>query len=98
MNQKEREYQEYIKSLSYVKRSKNRIAVVKSLGETLMIPSDIANEMNLRINQISAILSDLKKEEICECINEEDKVGRLYQLTPKGVKVYKFLLDMEKYS
>ena len=98
MNQKEREYQEYIKSLSYVKRSKNRIAVVKSLGETLKIPSDIENEMNLRINQISAILSDLKKEEICECINEEDKVGRLYQLTPKGVKVYKFLLDMEKYS
>ena len=55
------DYQEYIDSLSYVKRSKNRIAVVKSIGNTLKIPSEIANEMNLRVNQISAILSDLKK-------------------------------------
>ena len=93
---KEFDYQEYIESLSYVKRSKNRISVVKSLGETIKIPSDIANEMNLRINQISAILSDLKKEEICICLNEDQKVGRLYQLTPKGLEVYKFLLEMEK--
>ena len=88
---KEFEFQEYIDSLSYVKRSKNRIAVVKSLGETMKIPSDIANEMNLRINQISAILSDLKKEGICTCLNEDQKVGRLYQLTPKGMEIYKFL-------
>ena len=65
------DYQEYIDSLSYVKRSKNRIAVVKSIGNTLKIPSEIANEMNLRVNQISAILKDLKNEKICECINEE---------------------------
>ena len=96
--EKEYEYNEYIKSLSYVKRSKNRIAVVKSIGTSMKIPSDIASEMNLRINQISAILSDLKKEEICVCINEDEKVGRLYQLTPKGLEVYEFLKDMEKYS
>ena len=90
------DYQDYLKSLSYVKRSKNRIAVVKSLGETIKIPSDIAKEMNLRINQISAILSDLKKEEICICLNESDKVGRLYQLTPKGHEVYKFIQKMEQ--
>lgn len=92
----EQEYQDYIASLSYVKRSKNRIAVVKSLGTTLKIPSDIANEMNLRVNQISAILSDLKKEQICVCINEDQKVGRLYQLTPKGIEVYEFLKMMEQ--
>ena len=90
------DYQDYLKSLSYVKRSKNRIAVVKSLGETIKIPSDIANEMNLRINQISAILSDLKKEKICICLNEDQKVGRLYQLTPKGFEVYKFLRKMDQ--
>ena len=90
------DYQEYIDSLSYVKRSKNRIAVVKSIGNTLKIPSEIANEMNLRVNQISAILKDLKNEKIYECINEEKTVGRLYQLTPKGHEVYKFLKEMEK--
>lgn len=90
------DYQEYIASLSYVKRSKNRISVVKSLGTTMKIPSDIANEMNLRANQISAILSNLKKEQICVCINENHKVGRLYQLTPKGLEVYNFLKKMEQ--
>ena len=90
------DYQEYIASLSYIKRSKNRIAVVKSLGTTIKIPSEIAKEMNLRVNQISAILSDLKKEQICVCINEDQKVGRLYQLTPKGIEVYEFLKKMEQ--
>ncbi len=52
--------------------------------------------MYLRVNQISAILRDLKDEEICVCINEHKRVGRLYQLTPKGLEVYKFLTDMEK--
>ena len=93
---KEYDYQEYIESLSYIKRSKNRIAVVKSLGTTIKIPSEIAKEMNLRVNQISAILSDLKKEQICVCINEDQKVGRLYQLTPKGIEVYEFLKKMEQ--
>ncbi|WP_405281060.1 MarR family transcriptional regulator [Methanobrevibacter sp.] len=88
------DHQDFIASLSYVKRSKNRIGVVKCLGTTIKIPSDIANEMNLRVNQISAVLSDLKKEEICICLNESDKVGRLYQLTPKGLEVYKFLKDI----
>ena len=92
----EYDYQEYIDSLAYVKCSKNRMDVVKSIGNTLKIPSEIAKEMNLRVNQISAILRDLKDEEICICINEHKKVDRLYQLTPKGLEVYKFLTDMEK--
>ena len=90
------EYDKYISSLSYVLRSKNRIKVVKSLGERMKIPSDIANEMNLRINQISAILSDLKKKDICVCINEDEKVGRIYQLTPLGIEVNRFLNEMDE--
>lgn len=92
---KEFDYPEYIDSLAYVKCSKNRMAVVKSIGNTLKIPSEIAKEMNLRVNQISAILKDLKNEKICVCINEHKKVGRLYQLTPKGLEIYKFLTDMD---
>jgi hypothetical protein len=47
------------------------------------MPSEMAAEMDLRINQISAILSDLKKEDIVTCINEDAKIGRLYKLTEK---------------
>ena len=55
------------------------------------MPSEIAEEMDLRINQISAILSDLKKENIVVCINEEEKTGRLYRLTPEGKEAYNII-------
>lgn len=32
------------------------------IDDSFKMPSEIAEEMDLRINQISAILSDLKKE------------------------------------
>lgn len=79
---------EIIRKISYIKRSKNRLKVVYIIGDSFKMPSEIAEEMNLRINQISAILSDLKKENIVICMNEEEKTGRLYQLTPEGKEAY----------
>lgn len=88
-------HNEQLKALSYVKRSKNRVKVVNIIGTSIKIPSEIAETMGLRINQISAILKDLKENNIVICLNEADRTGRLYQLTPKGLEVYKFLTDME---
>ena len=84
---------EIIHNVSYIKRSKNRLKVVEIIGTTFKMPSEIATEMDLRINQISAILSDLKKENIVICINEEEKTGRLYQLTDKGKEAYKIIKE-----
>lgn len=88
-------YPKHIDALAYVKRSKNRAQVVTIIGTSIKIPSEIAKAMNLRINQISAILKDLKNEGLVICLNEEDRTGRLHQLTPKGLEVYKFLKEME---
>ena len=82
---------EIIRKISYIKRSKNRLKVIYIIGDSFKMPSEIAEEMNLRINQISAILSDLKKENIVVCINEEEKTGRLYQLTPEGKEAYNII-------
>ena len=67
--------EDIIKTISYIKRSKNRLKVVYIIGDSFKMPSEIAEEMDLRINQISAILSDLKKENIVVCINEEEKTA-----------------------
>lgn len=83
--------EDIIKTISYIKRSKNRLKVVYIIGDSFKMPSEIAEEMNLRINQISAILSDLKKENIVVCINEQEKTGRLYQLTPEGKEAYNLI-------
>lgn len=80
--------EEIIRKISYIKRSKNRLKIVHIIGDSFKMPSEIAEEMNLRINQISAILSDLKKENIVVCINEQEKTGRLYKLTDEGKEAY----------
>lgn len=80
-----------IRKLSYIKRSKNRLKVVYIIGDSRKMPSEIAQEMNLRINQISAILSDLKSENIVHCINEYEKKGRFYELTDEGKKAYNII-------
>lgn len=87
-----------IKSISYIKRSRNRTQIVLILGTNFKMPSEIARDMDLRISQISAILSDLKKEDLVECINEEEKVGRLYRLTEKGKNVYNIIKKNEDES
>lgn len=61
------------------------------IDDSFKMPSEIAEEIDLRINQISAILSDLKKENIVVCINKEEKTGRLYQLTPEGKEAYNII-------
>lgn len=81
-------YNDTIHKVSYIKRSKNRLKVVHIIEDSFKMPSEIAEEMNLRINQISAILSDLKKENIVVCINEQEKTGRLYKLTDEGKEAY----------
>ncbi|PWB87863.1 MarR family transcriptional regulator [Methanobrevibacter thaueri] len=87
---------DFIRALSYVKRSSNRRDVVNIINKSLLMPSEIAKIMDLRVNQISAILSDLKKENIVVCINEHEKVGRLYELTPLGLEIYYYLKEMEQ--
>ncbi|MGL6299229.1 MAG: winged helix-turn-helix domain-containing protein [Methanobacteriaceae archaeon] len=68
-----------------MKSSKNRRDVIAIIGNDIKIPSEIAKESNLRINHISALLSDLKSEDLVECLNEKSKKGRLYKLTKRGL-------------
>ena len=93
---KDFDYQEYIDSLSYVKRSKNRIAVVKSLGESIKIPSDIAKKIGVRTNHISNVLADLKQNNLVVCLNEDAHKGRLYKNTDLALEVLKYINDMEE--
>ena len=87
--------QEYITALSYVKRAKNRKLVIKIIARDMKMPSDIANITNLRINQISATLTELKTNNIVVCINEDEKKGRFYRLTELGLRIYEFLDENE---
>ena len=81
------ENDELLKLTSYVQISKYREKTLKSNGDEVKIPTNIARDSGIRTNHISKVLSELKGKEIVECINEEARKGRLYRLTDTGKNV-----------
>lgn len=78
---------ELLTEISYVKISKYRSSVVKTLDGDVKMPSAIAKDSQIRSNHISKVLSDLRSHGLVECINPEVRKGRLYRLTDSGEKV-----------
>lgn len=87
---------ELLKLTSYVEISKYREKTLKSIGNNVKIPTNIAKDSNIRTNHISKVLSELKSKEIVECINEEARKGKLYRLTDTGKKVLESINEKEE--
>lgn len=84
----------YLDAYAYVKRSKNREQIVKLIATSIKTPAEITEKMDVRFSLVSAILADLKKEDVVVCLNEKEKKGRLYKLTPTGLAIYEELKDL----
>ena len=82
---------ELLKLTSYVQISKYREKTLKSIGDDVKIPTNIAKDSGIRTNHISKVLSELKSVGVAECINPEYKKGRLYRLTETGEEIAKNL-------
>ena len=78
--------------LEFIKISKHREKVFKSLKNGSKKPSDIAKDTGLHINNVSYSLKQLSEKELVYLLNPEDKKGRLYKLTELGEKLMKELL------
>ena len=83
------EEKEFYSILGYIKISPNRKNTLTCIGEDIKMPSEIAKEIGIRTSQVSAALSDLKKQGLVICLNEDVKKGRLYKLTDKGLEFLK---------
>ena len=77
--------------LGFVKVSNQRIAILKSIGTSFKMPSEIARETDIRTSQVSGGLRDLKRKGLVVCINENVRKGRLYKCTPLGLKVLEYI-------
>ena len=78
---------ELFEILGYVKVSPYRTKTLKSIGDELKIPSEIASDINVKTSQVSSALSDLKKKDLVICVNEEVRKGRLYKCTDLGKEI-----------
>ncbi len=76
----------YWELVGYVKRSKNRVEALKLFDKRLM-PSELSKMMNISLTHGSKIIRELNSKRLIKCLNEELKVGRIYELSELGMKV-----------
>lgn len=82
---------EIFEILGFIKISPYRTNTLKSIGDNLKMPSEIAKENNIKTSQVSTALSDLKDKNLVLCVNEEVRKGRLYKCTDLGKEILKKL-------
>lgn len=83
--------QKLIKGITIIKTSEYRRKILNSLYDVdFLTPSEIAEKTNLRLNHVSNFLKDLKDNDLIICLNNDEKRGRLYQITKTGKEVLKY--------
>ena len=79
-----------IKGISIIKNSEYRKKILLSLAVVnYLTPSEISEKTKLRLNHVSNFLKDLRDNRLIICLNNDEKRGRLYQITELGKKVAK---------
>ena len=73
--------------LAYINNSSYRIKVMKTIGNNVKMPKQIAEDSGILPNHISNVLRQLKDKEIVECLNPKARKGRLYRLSDDGLKL-----------
>ncbi len=77
---------------SWVVKGKQRKKILKSMNKP-KIPTQIKEETKLSLNNVSDVLREFRKKELVKCLNPKEKTGRLYKLTPKGMRIREMLED-----
>ena len=78
------------KDYVWVVRGKQRKKIIKVMSKP-RIPTEIKEETRLSLNNVSDVLREFKKKRIVRCLNPKEKTGRLYKLTPKGMRIREML-------
>ena len=73
-----------VTAISLLKSSEYRYKIIEAVGNDTLTPSEIAAKTKLRLNHVSMFVKELKENKIVKCLNEENKKGRLYELTELG--------------
>ncbi len=78
----EKNYMDY----AWIIRGSQKKKVIKAMDNP-KIPTEIKKETNLSLNNVSDVLREFKRKKIVKCLNPKEKTGRLYKLTPKGMRI-----------
>ena len=75
---------------SWILRGKQRRKIIEVLTKP-KIPTQIKDDADLSLNNVSDVLRALRVKKIVKCVNPKNRTGRIYELTPKGMKIQEML-------
>jgi len=79
-------------TIGFLKASPHRIRVLKLLELWhLTIPSELAQQLNISLSQVSRTLAELKESGLVICTTPNRYKGRIYRLTDKGSNLLVFI-------
>jgi predicted transcriptional regulator len=81
---------EEVELYSWIVRGTQRTKILQVMGKP-MTPTQIKKETRLALNNVSDILRLFVKHKIAKCLNEKEKLGRVYELTEKGKRIKKLI-------
>jgi DNA-binding PadR family transcriptional regulator len=78
------------KLVSFVKRGRIRFEVLKQLSSNPATPTEISKAIKRHRPSVSRALADLESKGLVECLTPNEKLGRIYSITPKGTSAIGF--------
>ena len=72
--------------VAWVKRGKRRISILRllKLSSSPLTANEIKYKLKIAISQASFTLKELSEKSLIECLNPNDKIGKLYKIIKKG--------------
>lgn len=77
--------------LLFLERSELRVQILKSLNQSSQTPNTLLRRIKYYKQPLSKYLKSLKEKGLIVCLNEDEKMHRVYTITPKGRKYLKFI-------
>ena len=76
---------------AWVNRGSRRKSVLELLAksEKPLSTNDIKKSLKIAISQASFTLKELSDKKLIECVNPEDKIGKLYVISKQGRVIVK---------
>jgi len=78
-------------SVAWLRRGSRRKSVLQLLTKSNnpLSADDVKKTLHIAMSQASATLKELRKKNLVVCLNPQDKIGKLYNITKKGEGVLK---------
>lgn len=74
------------KNYAWLNRGKRRKSVLELLNksEKPLSTKDVKSKLKIAISQASYTLKELNEKSLIDCVNPNDKIGKLYVINKKG--------------